>query len=200
MIRIGRVAGPHGVRGWIKIRPDGAESEAFSAGRHIRLAGRDGTARAAVIREARPHGNLWRLRLAEVEDRDAAERLTGAEIFVPREELPEPEADSFYWADLIGLRVYDGGETGGPRPAARSFESEPGEAEPVESKPAEGNLAGGNPGRFLGRLESIIETGSNDVYVVRDGDRETLVPALGWVVETVDLAAGVMTVRLPEGL
>ncbi|MFP4032064.1 MAG: hypothetical protein ACLFTV_10915, partial [Desulfococcaceae bacterium] len=55
-------------------------------------------------------------------------------------------------------------------------------------------------GRFLGRLESVIETGGNDVYVVRDGDRETLVPALSWVVETVDLASGVMRVNLPEGL
>jgi 16S rRNA processing protein RimM len=172
MIRIGRVAGPHGVRGWIKVRPDGGEAEAFAAVRQIRLDGRAGAARHSEIREARPHGNLWRLRLAEVDDREAAERLTGAEIFVPREDLPEPEADSFYWADLIGLRVYDGG------------------AEAPES----------GPGRFLGRLESIIETGSNDVYVVRDGDRETLVPALAWVVETVDLAAGIMTVRLPEGL
>jgi 16S rRNA processing protein RimM len=185
MIRIGRVAGPHGVRGWIKVRPDGAEPEAFSPGRQIRLTGRDGSARTAEIREARPHGNLWRLRLAEVEDRDAAERLAGAGIFVPREELPEPEADSFYWADLIGLRVYDGGGIGDGPPG-----SDPSGAENPD----------GGPGRFLGRLESIIETGSNDVYVVRDGDRETLVPALAWVVENVDLAAGVMRVNLPEGL
>ena len=55
-------------------------------------------------------------------------------------------------------------------------------------------------GKYLGRLEDIIATGSNDVYVVRDGDAETLVPALEWVVKEIDLAQGRMRVELPEGL
>lgn len=54
--------------------------------------------------------------------------------------------------------------------------------------------------RYLGRLASVIQTGSNDVYVVDDGERETLVPALEWVVASVDLAGGTMRVDLPEGL
>ena len=55
-------------------------------------------------------------------------------------------------------------------------------------------------GRCLGRIQSIIETGSNDVYVVRDGKRETLVPALRAVVKTIDLENKTMRVDLPEGL
>lgn len=55
-------------------------------------------------------------------------------------------------------------------------------------------------GRLLGRIESIFRTGSNDVFVVRDGDRETLIPSLKSVVLDVDLEAGRMTVDLPEGL
>ncbi len=55
-------------------------------------------------------------------------------------------------------------------------------------------------GNRLGTLESIIETGSNDVYVVKDGKRETLVPALSWVVLSIDLEASTMVVDLPEGL
>jgi 16S rRNA processing protein RimM len=55
-------------------------------------------------------------------------------------------------------------------------------------------------GDYLGRLESILPTGSNDVYVVRDADRETLVPALASVVKSVDTAAARMEVVLPEGL
>lgn len=55
-------------------------------------------------------------------------------------------------------------------------------------------------GSFLGRLESILTTGSNDVYVVRRDDRETLVPALASVVKAVDTAAQRMEVVLPEGL
>ncbi len=55
-------------------------------------------------------------------------------------------------------------------------------------------------GRFLGRLASILPTGSNDVYVVRDARREILVPALAAVIREVDLASGRMVVALPEGL
>ena len=55
-------------------------------------------------------------------------------------------------------------------------------------------------GRRLGRLENIIATGSNDVYVVCDGLRETLVPALESVVKEIDLERGRMQVQLPEGL
>ena len=55
-------------------------------------------------------------------------------------------------------------------------------------------------GRYLGRLESILPTGSNDVYVVREEDRETLVPALASVVKRIDTAERRMEVVLPDGL
>jgi 16S rRNA processing protein RimM len=55
-------------------------------------------------------------------------------------------------------------------------------------------------GRSLGELAEIIETGSNDVYVVRGGGREYLIPALEEVVLKIDLAAGIMKVSPPEGL
>ena len=55
-------------------------------------------------------------------------------------------------------------------------------------------------GEQLGVLESIIETGSNDVYVVKSPDREYLVPALEEVVTSIDVAAKIMTVTPFEGL
>ncbi|OQY06497.1 MAG: 16S rRNA processing protein RimM [Desulfobacteraceae bacterium 4572_123] len=55
-------------------------------------------------------------------------------------------------------------------------------------------------GTCLGNIESIIETGSNDVYVVRKGNRETLIPALEKVVKVIDLESKTMQVDLPEGL
>ena len=55
-------------------------------------------------------------------------------------------------------------------------------------------------GEALGELVDIIETGSNDVYVVKLNGREVLIPALEDVVLAVDLAAKSMTVSLPEGL
>lgn len=55
-------------------------------------------------------------------------------------------------------------------------------------------------GEVLGELVDIISTGSNDVYVVRDDEREVLIPALEDVVIDVDSTAKRMTVRLLEGL
>ena len=54
-------------------------------------------------------------------------------------------------------------------------------------------------GSPLGRVVQILPTGSNDVYVVRDGEgKETLVPALAGVLLEVDPERGRMVVRLPE--
>ena len=56
-------------------------------------------------------------------------------------------------------------------------------------------------GEFLGAVKEVLATGSNDVYVVQDGDKkEILVPALESVVLLVDSHENRMTVRLPEGL
>jgi 16S rRNA processing protein RimM len=54
--------------------------------------------------------------------------------------------------------------------------------------------------QYLGRLDSIIETGANDVYVVHKEDREILIPALKSVVRSIDIESKIMQVELPEGL
>lgn len=53
-------------------------------------------------------------------------------------------------------------------------------------------------GMILGRLSEIIETGANDVYVVRGPAGEVLLPAIAGVILTVDLDEGRMTVRPQE--
>ncbi len=45
-------------------------------------------------------------------------------------------------------------------------------------------------GRVLGRLESILQTGSNDVYCVGKGKDEILIPAIREYVERIDLPGG----------
>ncbi len=55
-------------------------------------------------------------------------------------------------------------------------------------------------GEDLGRLSEILETGSNDVYVVSNDTAELLIPALADVIRQVDLDGGVMVVRLLDGL
>lgn len=57
---------------------------------------------------------------------------------------------------------------------------------------------------YIGQITSIISTGSNDVYVVKDpnesSNKEILIPALESVVIAVDLAKKKVKVDLPEGL
>jgi len=55
-------------------------------------------------------------------------------------------------------------------------------------------------GRFLGKINDVIQTGSNDVYLVESGAKPMLIPALKEVVREVDLAGRRMVVKLPEGL
>ena len=49
-------------------------------------------------------------------------------------------------------------------------------------------------GEELGVIESLVETGANDVMKLRDGDKEHLLPFVEQVVIKVDLAGGCMTV------
>ncbi len=54
---------------------------------------------------------------------------------------------------------------------------------------------------FLGKLTNVIETGSNDVYVVKaDNGKEILVPALKSVINEINIEDRKVVVELPEGL
>lgn len=53
-------------------------------------------------------------------------------------------------------------------------------------------------GVVLGRIDSIIETGSNDVYCVRQGPEEILIPAVKDFVERVDLENGRLWLKVPR--
>lgn len=59
----------------------------------------------------------------------------------------------------------------------------------------EGLKVEGQSGNTLGVVAYLLETGANDVMVVKDGEAEVLIPfVMGTVVEDVDLAAGVIRV------
>lgn len=56
-------------------------------------------------------------------------------------------------------------------------------------------------GKSLGKVIEIIETGANDVYVTQSEDYgEVLIPATSETILKTDVEAGILTVRLPEGL
>jgi 16S rRNA processing protein RimM len=55
-------------------------------------------------------------------------------------------------------------------------------------------------GARLGYLDHIIPTPGHDVYVVVEGEREVLLPAVEDVIVEINLEAGVIRVSPPEGL
>ena len=55
-------------------------------------------------------------------------------------------------------------------------------------------------GVCYGTLTEVMQPGGNDVYVVSDGEKEILIPALKTVIREVDLEEGRMEVELPAGL
>jgi 16S rRNA processing protein RimM len=55
-------------------------------------------------------------------------------------------------------------------------------------------------GQTLGQVKEIFSTGSNDVYVCRNGEQEVLLPAIADVICRIDLVEKRMVVHLLEGL
>lgn len=55
-------------------------------------------------------------------------------------------------------------------------------------------------GKYIGKVESVIPTGSNDVYVCRGEEREILLPAIADVIRQIDINRRIMKVKLLEGL
>jgi 16S rRNA processing protein RimM len=57
------------------------------------------------ITQAKEQGEYVVAMAQEVSDRNAAEALKGASVFVSRSSFPTADSDEFYWVDLIGLNV-----------------------------------------------------------------------------------------------
>lgn len=69
------------------------------AGRYFALRWRgEGLAELAEIVDGRE---------AKIADRTAAARLTNKQLYVARAQLPPPQEDEFYLADLVGLSAFD---------------------------------------------------------------------------------------------
>jgi 16S rRNA processing protein RimM len=169
-VEVGRVLGPWGVKGGIKVKPFSADPQAlFSSKRwfvepsSLVVQRPAGAAAAAPLPKllrvisARDQGDAVVATTQEITDRDAAQALTGARIFVSRASFPTPATDEFYWVDLIGLTVVT------------------------------------REGVTLGVVDGLIETGPHCVLKVQpaDGDAtesgERLIPFVDAYVDRVDL-------------
>lgn len=110
-VEVGRIADAWGVKGWFKVVSHSSSPEAlFSAKRwYLQPSERGAKTFAGTvqlsIRQAKDHSDTVVAWAQGIDDRDAAEALRGARIFVPRASFPATSEDEYYWVDLIGLAV-----------------------------------------------------------------------------------------------
>lgn len=117
-IEVGRIVDAWGIKGGFKVQPFSTDPQALFSSRRWFLrraetaAKRPGSAVAVPglppllrITQAREQGELVVATAQEVPDRNAAEALKGARVFVARSSFPSADPDEFYWVDLIGLSV-----------------------------------------------------------------------------------------------
>jgi len=104
-VTLGRISGAHGIQGWVKVHSDTSPRENIVGYSPWYLV-REGRRETWKVNAGRLQGKAVVAKLAGCNDRDAAEALAGAEITIPREQLPATtEPGEFYWADLVGLEV-----------------------------------------------------------------------------------------------
>jgi 16S rRNA processing protein RimM len=100
-VTIGRIVGPHGVRGTVRVRPSGS-GDHLRDGISPRVAG---VRRRILTSRQTPKGFL--LDLVGISDRPGAAALRGERLLLDRSELDSPEEGEFYVGDLVGLTATD---------------------------------------------------------------------------------------------
>lgn len=110
-IEVARIGDPWGVKGWVKVLPFSADPQALFSSKRWYVQPSDRGPRAFEgsallrVRQAREHSGIVVAEIDGVEDRDAAQVLRGARVFVGRASFPSTATDEYYWVDLIGLEV-----------------------------------------------------------------------------------------------
>lgn len=117
-VEVGRIVDAWGIQGGIKVQPFSSDPQALFSSRRWFLKPSDGPApgkpklgtsaplpRLLKVTQSRRQGALVVARVQDVADRNAAEALKGARIFVSRQSFPTAKDGEYYWIDLIGLAV-----------------------------------------------------------------------------------------------
>src|SRR5258706_8474036 len=151
-VAVGDLGSPHGLRGQLHLWPHQPGAPSLAPGLAVLLE-RDGTWLSGTIAHVAPHGRGMLIAFDGIEDRTAAQRLTGLRVLVHEADLPEPDEGEFYHHELHGFAMVT------------------------------------TDGRALGTIAETFSTGLNDVGVVRDGEREHLIPIIEGGVREIDPGA-----------
>jgi 16S rRNA processing protein RimM len=164
LLRIGYVAGSHGLHGALRVRTDDPGSTTLLTLKRLFVETAAGRREFKVLEASALSVGNHRLMIEGIGDADAAEALRGGAVMVAAADLPPLGDGEFYYFQLAGAEVIL------------------------------------TDGRRLGTIEDIMSTGAHDVWVVRDGEREVLVPVISDVVKAMDLAARRVTIEAVPGL
>jgi 16S rRNA processing protein RimM len=105
-LQIGRILGPHGIQGELKVYPLTDDPTRFDRLKACLLEGAPGSPPSACrLVGVRHQQGIVLLRLAGVEDRDAAEKLKGRHLLVERKDAVKLPPDAYFICDLVGCRV-----------------------------------------------------------------------------------------------
>ena len=109
LVEVGRVAGPHGLAGKIRVKTYAGDPSGPLRARTVRLSVEGPVGERRVrdfeVRAAQPQGGFAVFSLDGIDSRDAAQEWSGASVSVFREELPPPGEGEYYWIDLVGCEV-----------------------------------------------------------------------------------------------
>jgi 16S rRNA processing protein RimM len=105
LIAIGRIIGPHGVKGEIKLFSYAESIEPFVPGVSLLLKRHDGKKGKYAIVSARPHKKGGLLKLEGINSIDEVNAWRDAEVFLQTANLKGLDEGAYYWFQVIGLKV-----------------------------------------------------------------------------------------------
>jgi 16S rRNA processing protein RimM len=108
LLAIGRVGRAHGLKGEVRVELHFDGSDALEQVDELWLSPKAETpdgARKYAIEAARPVPKAFLVKLEGVEERNGAEALRGATVWVARSALPDTDESEYYLVDLIGAKV-----------------------------------------------------------------------------------------------
>ncbi len=106
LVLMGRISGPHGIKGELKIRPYSGEPESLLGYSSLLLVvGENAEPKAWKVEQSRAHKSWTLVKLEGCSDRSAAELLQRADVYIHEDDLPKLEDGEFYLRDLEGKTV-----------------------------------------------------------------------------------------------
>jgi 16S rRNA processing protein RimM len=103
---MGRIVGPFGVKGWVKVKTFTERPETLGAFPRWLVQTPAGWEEKA-LEDYEVHSKGPVAKLGGCDDREAALRLRERDVAVPRGALGEAGEGAIFWVDLVGLAVVD---------------------------------------------------------------------------------------------